>query len=160
NGAWWDRGRSDGRTSLIYEPADGRIPPPTPEAQKRIAALPKLDSSLEGELGTGTYAGPESVDLYPRCIIRAPLPRVPTGYDNNYQIVQGPGYVAIMQEQIHETRIIPTDGRPHLNSGVRQWLGDSRGHWEGETLVVETTNFSDQAPFQDATKNLKLIERW
>ena len=123
--------------------ADGRIPPLTPEAQKRIAALPKLDSSLEGEPGTGTYAGPESVDLYPRCIIRAPLPRFPTGYDNNYQIVQGPGYVAIMQEQIHETRIIPTDGRPHLTSGVRQWLGDSRGHWEGETLVVETTNFSD-----------------
>lgn len=160
NGAWWDRGRSDGRTSLIYDPADGRIPPLTSEAQKRIAALPKLDSSLEGEPGTGTYAGPESVDLYPRCIIRAPLPRVPTGYDNNYEIVQSPGFVTIFQEQIHETRVIPMDGRPHLNSSIRQWLGDSRGHWEGETLVVETTNFSDEATFQNATKNMKLIERW
>lgn len=160
NGAWWDRGRSDGRTSLIYDPADGRIPPLTPEAQQRIAAMPKLDSALEGHPGTGKYEGPESVDLYPRCIIRAPLPRVPTGYDNNYEIVQSTGLVAIYQEQIHETRVIPIGARGHLNSDVRQWLGDSRGHWEGETLVVETTNFSDQATFQNATKNMKLVERW
>jgi len=163
NGAWWDRGRSDGRTSLIYDPPDGLIPPLTAAAKIRIAALPHLDTALEGQPGTGVYAGPESVDLYPRCIIRAPLPRVPTGYDNNYEIVQSPGLVSIYQEQIHETRVIPVGPigtKAHLNSSVRQWLGDSRGHWEGETLVVETTNFSDQATFQNASKNMKLVERW
>jgi hypothetical protein len=160
NGAWWDRGRSDGRTSLIYDPPDGLIPPLTAAAKKRIAAMPHLDTALEGQPGTGVYAGPESVDLYPRCIIRAPLPRVPTGYDNNYEIVQSPGLVAIYQEQIHETRVIPISRTAHLNSGVRQWLGDSRGHWEGETLVAETTNFGDQATFQNASKNMKLVERW
>ena len=160
NGAWWDRGRSDGRTSLIVDPPDGRIPPMTAAAKQRIAAMPRLDTALEGEPGTGVYAGPESVDLYPRCIIRAPLPRVPTGYDNNYEIVQSPGFVAIFQEQIHETRLIPIGTKSHLSSDIRQWLGDSRGHWEGETLVVETTNFSDQASFQGATKNMKLVERW
>lgn len=163
NGAWWDRGRSDGRTSLIYDPANGLIPPLTTEAKKRIAAMPHLDTALEGQPGTGVYAGPESVDLYPRCIVRAPLPRVPTGYDNNYEIVQSPGFVSIYQEQIHETRVIPIStagAKAHLNSGVQQWLGDSRGHFEGETLVVETTNFKDQAVFQNATKNMKLVERW
>jgi len=157
DGLWWDRGRSDGRTSLIYEPADGRIPPLTPAAQKRIAedARPTLEHP-----GSGVYNGPEDVEPYTRCIIRAALPRVPTGYDNNYEIVQSPGFVAIFQEQIHETRVIPIGARPHLDSGVRQWLGDSRGHWEGDTLVVETTNFSDQASFMGATKNMKLVERW
>jgi len=160
NGLWWERGRSDGRTSLIYDPADGLIPPVLPEARKRQALLPHLDNAAEGHPGTGQYVGPESVELYTRCVIRAPLPRVPTGYDNNYQVVQSPGFVAIMQEQIHETRIIPVDGRAHLDGSVRQWLGDSRGHWEGDTLVVETTNFSDKAVFQDATPNMKLVERW
>lgn len=160
NGAWWDRGRSDGRTSLIYDPPDGRIPPLTPEGEKRKAELARQDHYEENYTGHGTYAGPEDLDVYTRCIIRAPLPRISTGYDNNYQIVQSPGFVAIMQEQIHETRIIPLDQRPHLERGVTQWLGDSRGHWEGDTLVVETTNFSDKTSFQGATKNMRLIERW
>src|SRR5438552_12739321 len=135
NAFWWERGWSDGRTSLIYDPADGRIPALTPEGQKRRRNRSDDDES---------YNGPEDLPLYTRCVIRAPLPRVPTGYDNNYEIVQAPGYIAIFQEQMHETRMIPLDGRPHLDSSVRQWLGDSRGHWEGNTLVVETTNFSDQ----------------
>lgn len=160
NGAWWERGRSDGRTSLIYDPADGRIPPLTPDGEKRKQERARLDRTDENYSGHGRYAGPEELDVYTRCIVRAPLPRISTGYDNNYQIVQAPGFVAIMQEQIHETRIIPLDGQPHLNQGVRQWLGDSRGHWEGDTLVVETTNFSDQTSFQGATKNMVLVERW
>ena len=76
------------------------------------------------------------------------------------QIKQAPGFVAIFQEQIHETRIIPLDGRPHLDQSVSQWLGDSRGHWEGDTLVVETTNFNDRTKFQGSTENLRLVERW
>src|SRR5690348_17024001 len=138
NGFWWERGWSDGRTSLIYDPPDGRIPPLTPEGQRRQAEQARLSQTNEGAPGAGPYNGPEDVELYTRCIVRAGLPRVPTGYDNNYQIVQSPGYVAILQEQIHETRVIPLGDHPHLNSGVRQWLGDSRGHWEGNTLVVET----------------------
>ena len=82
------------------------------------------------------------------------------GYNSNLQIVQGPGYVAIMQEMIHDTRIIPTDSRPHVAGGVRQLLGDSRGHWEGDTLVVETTNFTGRTNFRGSTENLKVIERF
>jgi hypothetical protein len=160
NGFWWDRGLSDGRTSLIVDPPDGRIPPLTPEGQKRKAEQARVNQTPEAGPGAGPYNGPEDVELYTRCIVRAALPRVPTGYDNNYEIVQTPGYVAILQEQMHETRIVPLDGRPHLDTAVRQWLGDSRGHWEGKTLVVETTNFSDQASFEGATKNMRLVERW
>jgi hypothetical protein len=152
NAFWWERGWSDGRTSLVYDPPDGRIPPSSPDGRKRKA---------EADPAPGTsYRGPEDLPLYTRCVIRAPLPRVPTGYDNNYEIVQSPGYVAIFQEQIHETRIIPLDPRAHLDSTVRQWLGDSRGHWEGNTLVVETTNFSNRASFEGATRNMVLVERW
>lgn len=160
NGFWWERGWSDGRTSLIYDPPDGRIPPLTPAGKERKEAQARRNQSNEGELGAGPYNGPEDVELYTRCVIRAALPRVPTGYDNNYEIVQTPGYVAILQEQMHETRIIPLHGEPHLDSNVRQWLGDSRGHWEGNTLVVETTNFSNQATFEGATQNMRLVERW
>lgn len=153
NQFWWERGWSDGRTSLVVDPPDGRIPPRTPAGQKRLEAAQRA-AAIE------SFDGPETQELYTRCIIRAALPRIPTGYDNNYEIVQSPGMVAIVQEQMHETRVIPLDGHAHLTSNVRQWLGDSRGHWEGDTLVVETTNFSDRATFMNATKNMKLIERW
>src|SRR3989442_2963944 len=135
NAFWWERGWSDGRTSLIYDPPDGRIPALSPDARKRKAEVDRLNQPDEH------VKGPEELPLYTRCIIRNPLPRVPTGYDNNYEIVQSPGYVAIFQEQIHETRIIPLDRRPHLDPNLRQWLGDSRGHSEGNTLVAESTNF-------------------
>jgi hypothetical protein len=85
---------------------------------------------------------------------------MPSVYNNNYQIFQGPGYVAIMVEMIHDVRIIPLDTRPHLPSGVRQWLGDSRGHWEGNTLVVDTTNFTDKTRFRGSSENLHLTERF
>ena len=158
NGFWWERGWSDGRTSLIYDPPDGRIPAMTSEGKKRQGQARR--SQNEAYRGAGPYNGPEDLELYTRCVVRAALPRVPTGYDNNYEIVQTPGSVAILQEQIHETRIIALDGRPHLDSGVRQWLGDSRGHWEGNTLVVETTNFGDQVTFEGSTPNMRLVERW
>lgn len=154
NAVWWERGWSDGRTSLIYDPPDGRKPPLTPDGQKRASMR------NESVRTNGPYNGPEDLDLYTRCIIRAPLPRLSSGYDNNFEIVQTPGYVAIVQEQMHETRVIPMDGRAHLDRGVRQWLGDSRGHWEGETLVVETTNFNDRTSFEGSTRNMRLVERW
>jgi hypothetical protein len=161
NDVWWDRGDSivaDRRTSLIVDPADGRIPPVTPAAEARAAANRKRNAAL----GDNPESW-EDVDVYSRCIIRSALPRLSTGYNNNYEIVQTPGYVAILQEQIHDTRIILLDGRPHLSGTVRQWLGDSRGRWEGDTLVVETTNFTDEArgsTFRDATKNMVLVERF
>jgi hypothetical protein len=145
---WYERGDLDGRTSLVIDPPNGRIPF-TPAGEKRRAAF--LEENLNG---------PENLDLYQRCIIRLPLPRTPTAYNNTYEIVQTPGYVAILQEQIHETRVIPLDGRPHLDASVRQWLGDSRGHWEGNTLVVETRNFSDRTDFQGAGPTMTLRERW
>jgi len=155
NALWWDRGWSDGRTSLIYDPPDGRIPSLTSDGKKRRDEADRINRAA----GT-SFGSPQELPLYTRCIIRAPLPRVPTGYDNNYEIVQSPEYVAIFQEQIHETRIISLDRRPHLDSSVRQWLGDSRGHWEGDTLVVETTNFNDQVSFEGSSKSMVLVERW
>ncbi len=158
NAFWWDRGMSDGRTALITEPKDGKIPPLSEEGQRRKAMA---DKAKEKEDVPDTWT---DLDVYTRCIVRSGLPRVSTGYNNNYQIVQSPGLVAIMQEQMNETRVIPLDGRPHLDQTVRQWLGDSRGHWEGDTLVVETTNFSDATLGSDSPaasgKNLHLVERW
>ena len=161
NDVWWDRGDrivADRRTSLIVDPADGRIPALTPTAQARADANRKFNVAMGDNPGSW-----EDVDVYSRCIMRAALPRLSTGYNNNYEVVQSPGFVAIYQEQIHDTRIIPVDGRPHLPRTVGQWLGDARGRWEGDTLVVETTNFTDQArgaTFRDATKNMVLVERF
>jgi hypothetical protein len=153
NAFWWEWGKSDGRTSLIYDPPDGRIPPLTPEGERRRT---ERNESVRTD---GPYNGPEDLDLYTQCIIRSPLPRLSSGYDNNFQIVQA-GIVAILQEMIHDVRIIPLDGRSHLDPHVRQWLGDSRGHWEGDTLVVETTNFTDRTRFQGSSKDMHLVERW
>jgi hypothetical protein len=96
-----------------------------------------------------------------RCLLwpTAGPPLLPSGYNNNYQILQVPGYVVILIEMIHDVRIIPLDGRPHLPRQIRQWLGDSRGHWEGNTLVVDTANFTDKTQFRGAT-DLHLIERF
>jgi len=85
---------------------------------------------------------------------------LPSFYNNNYQIVQGPGYVAILVEMIHDVRVIPLDGRPHVSGNVRQWMGDSRGHWEGNTLVVDTTNFTDKTRFRGADEKMHLVERF
>jgi hypothetical protein len=140
------------RTSIIVG-AEGRIPPLTAEARKRIAESAAQEKGHEMD-------GPENRPLGARCIARANVgpPLLPSGYNSNLQIVQGPGYVAIEAEMIHDTRIIPLDGRPHLSKSVRQWMGDSRGHWEGNTLVIDTTNFTDLNPFPGA-ENLHVIER-
>lgn len=161
NDVWWDRGErivADRRTSLIIDPADGKIPPLTPAGQARATAAREAAAREQN-----SPASWEDFTVYSRCIIRSALPRLPTGYNNNYEIVQTPGYVAILQEQINETRIIPLNGMPHLSGTVRQWLGDSRGRWDGETLVVETTNFTDKArasTFREATKDMVLVERF
>lgn len=160
NRFWWDRGYSDGRTSLIDDPPNGRIPPLTPEGQRRRQFFRRTEGFGDTSASGGRADTWLDRSLYERCVVRAPLPRVPTGYDNNYEIVQSPGYVAILQEQMHETRVIPLDGRPHLDRSVRQWLGDSRGRWEGNTLVVETTNFTDRMEFQGSGPNMRLVERW
>ena len=150
NDCWWEYGRSDGRTSLVVDPADGRIPARTPVGEQRATRRRRTRDLIP--------AGPEDRSLYERCITRG-IPVLPGAYNNNFQIVQTPNHVAILIEMIHETRVIPLDGRPHLSQGVRQYLGDSRGHWEGDTLVVETTNFTDRTTFRGSTENLHLTER-
>ncbi len=161
NDVWWDRGNrivADRRTSLVIDPADGRIPALTPAGEQRRAAERKAAATQDDTAGSW-----EDFDVYSRCIMRSALPRLSTGYNNNYEIVQSPGYVAILQEQMHDTRIIPLDGRPHLPGTLRQWLGDSRGRWEGDTLVVETTNFMEGARganFREATPGYVLVERF
>jgi hypothetical protein len=158
NEFWYDRGShivESRHTSLIMDPPDGKIPALTPEAQKRQAALAEYRRQHPGD-------GPENFSLANRCILWATAgpPMLPGAYNNNYRIVQSPGNVTILVEMIHDARIIPTDGRPHLPSNVRQWLGDSRGHWEGDTLVVETTNFTDKTNFRGASENMRLVERF
>jgi hypothetical protein len=143
------------RTSLIVDPPDGRVPPMTPEARQRAADRAAQNKGHE-------FDGPENRGLAERCIIwgNEGPPMLPVGYNSNLQIVQGPGYVAIMQEMIHDVRMIPTDGSPHLPSTVRQWMGDSRGHWEGDTLVVDTTNFTGKTAFRGSSENLHVVERF
>ncbi len=151
NDVWWDRGTKvvpTRQTSLVVDPPDGRVPPLTPEGQKRAAA--------RAARGFDSW---ENRSLWERCITRG-LPIVPGPYNNNYQILQTPDYVVIFQEMIHDARIIPLDGRPHLSPNIRQWFGDSRGRWEGDTLIVDTTNFTDKANFRGSTEGLHLIERF
>jgi hypothetical protein len=145
------------RTSLIVDPPDGRIPPMTPEGLKRVAERAEARKRAGGPLDAA-----QNQPLSVRCIImdRIGPPMLAGAYNNNYQIVQVPGYVMILVEMIHDVRIIPLDGRPHLPSAVRQWTGSYRGRWEGDTLVVESTNFNGKNPFQGSSENLKLTERF
>jgi hypothetical protein len=142
------------RTSLIVGP-EGRIPPMIPEAVQRNAARAAANKGHE-------FDGPENRSLGEQCIMwpNEGPPMLPAGYNSNLQIVQGPGYVAVMQEMIHDVRIIPTDGSPHVASNIRQWFGDSRGHWEGDTLVVDTTNFTNRTAFRGSSENLHVVERF
>src|SRR5262245_15891651 len=133
---WLERGKPSRRTSIIIDPPDGRIPYLNDEARRRAANAVNMRTS-----GQRPYDGPESLDMYDRCITRG-LPHVifPTIYNNTSQIVQGPGFVAIRYEMIHDARVISLDGRPPLSPTIRQYFGDSRGRWEGDTLIVEVTN--------------------
>jgi hypothetical protein len=159
NEFWRDRGNvvSTMRSSLIFDPPDGKVPPLLPEAQKRNADIAAARRKLGGPLD-----GPEGRSLQERCLLtpQAGPPMLPANYNSNYQIVQTANYVAILVEMIHDARIIPLDGSPHVPKNVRSLMGDSRGHWEGKTLVVETTNFSDKTSFRGASENLRIIERF
>jgi hypothetical protein len=145
------------RTSLITNPENGKLPPVTPEGQKRAA-----DRAAARKAMGGPYDAVENMPIGTRCIIMAGAgpPMMNAGYNANYQIVQGPGYVMILTEMIHDVRIIPLDGRPQPHENVRQWVGTSRGRWEGNTLVVETINFNGKNAFRGASENMKVTERF
>ena len=153
NQFWWDRGLSDGRTARITNPPDGRIPSRTAEedaraAARRAAARPR-----------GNSENPEDRNLWERCLSRGTV-RLGGAYNNNFQIFQTEDHVAILLEMVHEMRSIPLDGSGPIDHIPSQWLGRLRGHWEGDTLVVETTHFSGQAPWRGSGKNLTLVERF
>jgi hypothetical protein len=152
NNFWLVEREVDNRTSLVVDPPDGRLPPLTPEAQKRADALAAWRRLHPAD-------GPEDRSLGERCLTFG-APRVGAGYNSYYQIVQTPGFVAIIHEMGHEVRLIPIDGRPHVGDHLRQWMGDSRGRWEGETLVVETTKFSRKSNFMGSNEGLQLVERF
>ncbi|HML18884.1 MAG TPA: hypothetical protein VK419_17755 [Bryobacteraceae bacterium] len=143
------------RTSLIIDPPDGKVPPLTPEGRKRVAArmerLAHFDSAEDRPLGErclmgfGSTGGP---------------PMMPVLYNNNYQIVETPAAVMIMVEMVHDIRVIHLDRQEHLPASIREWMGDSIGHWEGDTLVVDTTNFTDKTMFRGASENLHVVERF
>jgi hypothetical protein len=158
NEGWYNRGTNvvpTLRTSLIIDPANGRIPALTPDAQQKAAARAEYRRLHPAD-------GPEDRSLSERCIVwrTAGPPLMPGPYNNNYQIIQSPGVVTVVSEMIHDARVIRTDGSPHLPASVRQWMGDSRGRWEGNTLVVDTTNFTDKTNFSGSGENLHLIERF
>ena len=142
------------RTSLVVDPPDGRIPVSTPEARAREGAVAR---------GWQFKTGPEDFNSFHRCITTG-VPRLGGNFGAGpytfYQIVQTPGHVAFISEAFHDARIIPLDGRPHLPGRIRQWNGDSRGYWEGDTLVVETRNFSSNSYFRGAADGLHLVERF
>jgi hypothetical protein len=154
NNFWWDRGQSIGRTSLIVDPPDGKYPPLTPLAQK-----------MRSDRAAYTRAHPSDshLDRSPtdRCIMYHGVPPLPSGYNNSYQIFQSPGLVAILVENIHHVRMIPLDGRPHIPQSMRQWNGDSRGRWEGNTLIVETTNFNAETRLRyGGSEHTRAVERF
>ena len=157
---WYEMGKNiSPRTSLIIDPPNGRIPAYTPAGQKRLAIQNDKGSFRNGS--TGPWDGPEDLDLRDRCITRG-LPRTwfPSAYNNGFQIVQSPDYVVVFYERLHEARVIPLDGRPHPSPSVREYMGDSRGRWEGDTLVVDVTNFSDTSEFYGSAGNLHVSERY
>jgi hypothetical protein len=160
NEFWWDRGvhmaRVNGkaRSSLIVDPPDGRMPALTTDGQARAVA--RADARREHPAD-----GPEDRSLGERCLLFNAGPPMLSGPYNNYvQILQTPDHVVLMNEMIHDARIVPLDGRPHLPSAIRSWLGDSRGRWDGNTLVVETTNFTPKTNVRGSGERLRLVERF
>jgi hypothetical protein len=149
--SFWVVGREwDNRTSLIIDPEDGKIPPLTEQMR---------NSRRTRQGAPGNPTGPEDLSLSVRCITYG-VPNMLAGYNSYFEIRQSAGYVTIMQEMIHDVRIVPLDGRPHLGKDIRLWNGDPRGRWEGDTLVVDTTNYSARGAIRGATENLHLIERF
>ena len=143
NSFWLDRGTTvvpTRRTSIIIDPPNGRLPALTPKTARRLAS-PEAQRILDIQLAVLDPDSYEQLDLNDRCIWYRGIPTFSTAYNNNYHLFQTPDHVVILQEHIHDTRVIPLDGRPHASERIPQLRGDSRGHWEGDTLVVETTNF-------------------
>jgi hypothetical protein len=135
---WGERGTAQRQNSLIVDPPDGRMPKMTPYGAERMAMRAKYSST-----GQGPFNSPADLDYYDRCISRGVVGSLlPVVYNNGTEIVQAPGYVAIRYEMIHDARIIPLDGRPAPSAAIRQYMGEARGRWDGDTLVVETTNFN------------------
>jgi hypothetical protein len=152
---WLERGQPSRRTSMVIDPPDGRVPAMTAEARARQQKLPR------GSFGTGPYDSTRDFTMYDRCITRGvPNAIFPAIYNANTSLVQGPGFVAITYEMIHETRVVPIGDRPHVSSNLRQYLGDARAHWDGDTLVIETTNFNGRAPYRGSSDRLVMTERF
>ena len=157
NDFWWDYGREltdDLRTSLVVDPPDGRIPSLTADGRERA-------DLRRAALGRDAH-GPEDRGAFERCILgfNAGPPMNPSAYNNNMQLFQTAGHIVILNEMVHDARVIPLDGSDHLPDGVRQWRGDSRGRWEGDTLVVETKNFTAKTSFRGTGPGLRLVERF
>ena len=152
NAFWLPPREFERRTSLIIEPANGRIPPRTPEAQARRAAAVEQRRLHPADR-------PANRGLSERCITFG-VPRLTAAYSSVFQVVQSPNEVVFVMETIHDARVIPLDGRPHLSSGLTQWDGNSRGHWEGDTLVVDTTGFSPKSDMMGSSSGLNLVERF
>ena len=156
NDFWWDYGKKLGtkRSSLIVDPPDGRIPPLTKDGEARAAAR-------RAARERPAY-GPEDRGVGERCILgfNSGPPMLPSAYNNNVQIFQTSQNVVLLNEMVHNARLVPLDGRPHVSRNVRQWVGDSRGRWDGDTLVIETTNFLGETAFQNSSSNLRLTERF
>jgi hypothetical protein len=153
-GSQLDRVDGQKRTSLVVDPPDGRVPAITPEARKRIGEMMK---------GFNNFDGVKARPISERCLLgfgsTSGPPMLPVLYNNNYQIVQTPNYVMILVEMVHDVRIVRMNAQ-HEPATVRLWLGDSVGHWEGDTLVVDTTNFTDKTSFRGSSENLHVIERF
>jgi hypothetical protein len=149
---WVDRGKPQRQTSLVVDPPDGRIP-------YREGKRPSTEPGGGGSKRGTPINSPEDLTLLERCIVGA-LVAVPSGEPGALRLLQAPGVVAITSEVIHETRIIPLDGRPHASPEIRQYLGDYRGHWDGETLVVDTSNFNGKKQIQGSGPDMRLTERF
>src|SRR5215467_5038328 len=151
---WLERSETSHRTSLVIDPPDGRVPPMTAEGRQRLAATPP-------PLGNGPFDGPEQMSTWVRCIGRGvPSAMFPTVYNANTRIAQGPGYVGISYEMIHDTRTIPTDGRAHVRPNIRMLNGDSTARWDGDTLVVDVTNFTNRLTYRGSSDALHLTEKF
>jgi hypothetical protein len=156
---WLERGMVSRRTSLVVDPPDGRLPPFTPEGQRR--AQMGGGTLVNGSFSNAAFDSPKDLSLWERCITRGlPAAMFPTVYNANVRIVQGPGVVAITYEMIHDTRIIETAGGTPLSAAIRGYFGSSRGRWEGDTLVVEVDHFSAQALYRGSRESLRLTERF
>jgi hypothetical protein len=158
---WYENyNATNSRAWMVSDPEDGKIPATTDEAKKRAAAVRAARRGGDG-YNTGPFDGPQDLTLYVRCITRGlPGSMMPAIYGNTYDITQGPGFVAIRYEMVHETRVIPLDARPHLSGTLKSYMGDARGHFDGDTLVVETTNVLEKSAYGGASDRIKITERF